>query len=50
MVMEPIKLVGVMQSVGAWKEEHFKTIATYDVNYKIQWRNSQTLNRNGEAI
>jgi len=36
-----------MAATGAWTEQHFKQVATYDVNYRVKWKNSDKLNSKG---
>lgn len=47
-VMSPDQLSQMLAAVGAWTPEHFKAVASYEVNYKISWRNSERLNQNGK--
>ena len=47
-VMNPDALAQMMQYVGAWTPAHFQTIATYEVHYKISWRDSERMNQNGK--
>jgi len=36
-----------MEKTGEWTEQHFKQAATYDVNYRVKWKNSDKLNSKG---
>lgn len=47
-VMSPEQLAALMLPTGAWTPEHFKTIATYEKNVTVYWKDSQNLNRNGK--
>lgn len=44
-VMTPAQLAGMFG--GGWTEDHFKAIATYNVESEIAWRPSKTLNKAG---
>ena len=46
--MTPEQLVPMLANTGAWTADHFKSPANYDVNYVINWRNSQNTNKNGK--
>jgi len=49
-VMTPVQLAEMLSVVAAWTPEHFQSVAEYKLNppYKVQWRNSDRLNRNGK--
>jgi len=39
--------VNYMTPTGEWTEQHFKQYGTYDVNYRVKWKNSDKLNSKG---
>lgn len=47
-VLTPEQLATMMAPIGAWTPEHFKTLATYNVECTVLWKNSQNLNKNGK--
>lgn len=47
-VMSPEQLATLMLPTGAWTADHFKTLATYNVECTVLWKNSQNLNKNGK--
>ena len=46
--MTPEQLAPMLANTGAWTPDHFKSPASHDINYVINWRNSQNTNKNGK--
>lgn len=47
-VLTPEQLVEMLKNAAPWTVEHFKAAANYQVNYKINWRNSTRTNQYGK--
>jgi hypothetical protein len=46
-VKTPEAQVALLANTGEWTPAHFAQVATYDVSYKVQWRNSENKTSKG---
>ena len=46
-VKTPEAQVAMLANTGEWTPAHFAQVATYEVNYKVQWRNSENKTSKG---
>ena len=44
----PAELVTMLKTTGAWTTQHFSAAGEYAVNYVIDYKNSEKLNKNGK--